>query len=232
MADAPEPPIYRDLMALKPDGLTPNAWAVKAGVSRTVWADMRKHGEPRRTTVEKLLGVIGITVAEFEARRARVLTEVRGTGMAPQELRDTWSSPGPAVPLVGSAFGGDWDELDGVEMTELHLGEVLDYLGRPQSLTGDPEAYAVEIVGESMAPRFEPGERAFVSPRSPVRVGDDVVVQLNNGTDDAKRVTMVLIKRIERRSATFVELRQFNPAKTFKVPVERIRSIHRVRGRL
>jgi phage repressor protein C with HTH and peptisase S24 domain len=55
---------------------------------------------------------------------------------------------------------------------------VLDYLARPPSLADDPDAYAVEIVGESMAPRFEPGERAFVSPKARVGIGDDVIVQL------------------------------------------------------
>ena len=42
----PNSPIYDDLIGFKPEGLTPNAWAVLAGVSRTVWADMRRHGNP------------------------------------------------------------------------------------------------------------------------------------------------------------------------------------------
>ena len=50
-----DPPLYRDLMRLKPDELTPNAWAVQAGVSRTVLSDMRRHGNPSRRTLEKLL---------------------------------------------------------------------------------------------------------------------------------------------------------------------------------
>jgi phage repressor protein C with HTH and peptisase S24 domain len=43
---------------------------------------------------------------------------------------------------------------------------------------------------------------------------------------------MVLIKRLVRRSAHFVELAQFNPPMTFRVPSERVAAIHRVRGRL
>ena len=64
-----EPPLYRDLMRLKPDELTPNGWAVKAGVSRTVWSDMRRHGNPSRRTLEKLLDAAGSSLAEFEALR-------------------------------------------------------------------------------------------------------------------------------------------------------------------
>ena len=61
-----EPPLYRDLMRLRPEDLTPNAWAVKAGVSRTVWSDMRRHGNPSRRTLEKLLAAAGSSLAEFE----------------------------------------------------------------------------------------------------------------------------------------------------------------------
>lgn len=240
MADDEDPPIYRDLMALKPAGLSPNAWAVAAGVSRTVWADMRRHGKPRRETLEKLLFTIDVSIADFEARRQSVQTEVRGTGMSPREVQAAWSLPKHAskpVPLLGSAYGGDFEGLQDVEMTELRLSDVLDYLGRPPSLAGDDEAYAVEIVGESMAPRFEPGERAYVSPKSPVRIGDDVVVQLTNvraedGSDVATDITMVLIKRLVRRGPDYVELKQFNPDNTFRIPLRNVRRIHRVKGRL
>ena len=50
-----------------PEGLSPNAWAVKAGVSRTVWADMRRHGNPSRRTLELLLAAADSSLAEFEA---------------------------------------------------------------------------------------------------------------------------------------------------------------------
>jgi SOS-response transcriptional repressor LexA len=163
--------------------------------------------------------------------------------MTAAQAHDAWTlSEAKPVPLLGTAFGGDWEELDGIELTELHLSDVLDYVARPPSLAGDDEAYTVEIVGESMAPRFEPGERAFVSPKSAVRPGDDVVVQLIDPSaegDLARRVTMVLIKRVVRRTATHIELRQFNPDQTFRVPLDRIArdasgklAIHRVRGRL
>jgi hypothetical protein len=173
-----------------------------------------------------------------------VKTEVKGTGMSPSEVRDAWAMAGNVkpVPLLGTAMGGDWEGLADVELTELRLSEVLDYLARPPSLAADPEAYAVEITGTSMNPRFEPGERAFVSPKSPVRIGDDVIVQLKQahpeGSDFTDTVTAVLIKRLVKRNAEYIELRQFNPDQTFRVPIGSIASvggklaIHRVRGRL
>jgi SOS-response transcriptional repressor LexA len=236
-------PTYEALMALRPADLTPNAWAVKAGVSRSVWTDIRKHGAPTRKTLERLLGAVGVSVAQFELSRYAVHSEVIGTGLSVQDIERPYRGPlrDKRVPLLGTAYGGEWS--DGVELTELHLSEVLDYLARPPSLDNDPESYAVEIVGESMAPRFEPGERAWVSPKSPVRPGDDVIVQLRgdapaegddrrDNPDFADRVSHVLIKRLVRQSAKFVVLQQFNPAETFEVPAARVAAIHRVRGRL
>lgn len=235
--DAGAPPIYAALMALKPEGLSPNAWAIRAGVSRTVWADIRRHGNPTRKTLEKLLQAIDVPPSEFEARLRPVKTEVRGTGMTPQEVQEAWSlKNAKRVPLLGTAFGGEWSDDGNVEMTELRLAEILDYLARPPSLAGDDQAYALEIIGESMSPRYEPGEQVFVSPKAPVHIGDDVIVQLRaNGdehSDITDQVVEVLIKRLVRRTSTYYELRQFNPDMTFKVPVASVLRIHRVRGRL
>jgi hypothetical protein len=235
-------------MAVKPGDLTPNAWAVRAGVSRTVWADIRRHNNPTRRTLEKLLDAIGMSPGDFEARlthaSATVRTEVRGTGMAPHEVQQAWALPqARPVPLLGTAFGKDVEGLEDIETTELRLAEVLDNIPRPPSIANDEDAYAVTVIGDSMAPRFEPGEIVFVSPRSTAGIGDDVIVQLraapvdddgqpHEASDFADRITDVLIKRLVRRSGSFVELRQFNPDKTFRVPADRVGRIHRVKGRL
>jgi phage repressor protein C with HTH and peptisase S24 domain len=146
------------------------------------------------------------------------------------DVHSAWSGPAPhkPVPLIGSAFGGEWET--GIEMTELRFSEVLDHIPRPPFLQMDADSYALEIVGDSIAPRFEPGERAFVSPLSPVRIGDDVIVQLKNDQPQAG-AALALIKRLTKRTPAFVELRQFNPDRTFEVPVERVSAIHRVRAR-
>lgn len=231
-----EPPIYKALMRVKPDDLTLAAWATRAGIHRSMFNAIRRHGNPTSETLEKLLDAIDVSWTQFDAGMQPVRTEVAASGL--QDVERAWRGPRPAkpLPLVGSAIGGEVDGIDEhVELTELRLGEVLDHLARPHSLAEDPQAYAVTIVGDSMAPRFEPGERAFVSPRSPVGIGDDVIVQLrspNGQEDEADRITMVLIKRLVRRTAKFVELRQFNPEMTFSVPVERVAAVHRVRGRL
>jgi predicted XRE-type DNA-binding protein len=38
--------------------------------------------------------------------------------------------------------------------------------------------------------------------------------------------------RLIKRSASFLELRQFNPDRTFRLPIAQVQHLHRVRGRL
>src|SRR5690242_12764196 len=104
MPDGDTTQIYQDLMRFKPDGLTPNGWAMKAGVSRTVWSDMRRHGNPSRRTLEKLLTAAGSSLAEFEALRVgeRRITGP-STGLADRK-GSSWGTPMIPLPLVPSAL--------------------------------------------------------------------------------------------------------------------------------
>lgn len=81
-----------------------------------------------------------------------------------------------------------------------------------------------------MSPRFEDGEMIIVDPEGRLKVGDDVVVYLrpDGDDDDGERARAVLVKRLVRRSASHVELRQFEPAMTFKIGADEIVRIDRV----
>lgn len=136
---------------------------------------------------------------------------------------------GKDVPVYGTALGAPLD-FDGVaiEQTELQLHTIVDYFVRPSVLQGRPDVYGFYVQGGSMAPRFEEGEMGFVETKRPPRIGDDVIVQLRAPIDDGEEVTAALIKRLVRRSASYVELEQFNPATTFRIDAEKVKAIHRV----
>jgi phage repressor protein C with HTH and peptisase S24 domain len=226
--------LYRDLMRFKPEELTANGWAVKAGVSRSVWADMRRHGNPSRRTLAKLLAVAGSSLAEFEALQVGEQSRLPPASVAPAGVSDgrgpKWGmAPAMPVPLYATILAGEYGAAgQQVEMTEIDTRDIVDELRRPDALAVDRDAYAVTIVGDSMWPRFRPGRRLMVSPRAPVAIGDDAVVQLRAGAKDG--ITRILIKELRRRTAGFVELRQFNPDATFRVESGEITAIHKVMG--
>ncbi len=130
------------------------------------------------------------------------------------------------LPVYGTALGADLSfEGTAVEQTYLNSGEVVQYIKRPLSLANRSDVYGVYVQGSSMSPRFQEGELVLVETRTPPRVGDDVVVYLLNGNDE---VSACLIKRLVRRSGSYVELEQFQPGTTFRIESERVRQVHRV----
>jgi phage repressor protein C with HTH and peptisase S24 domain len=229
-----DPPTYAALLALKPDELALGRWASEAKLARNYFNDLRGHGNPGEETLRKLLAVIGKTMADYDREKARlsgtVLSEVASIPGSPRSVFH--GERLPDLEVIGTAMGGEFGDLDSdIELTELHMDEVIDRVARPVALANDPKAYALRIIGDSMAPRFKPGERVSVNPKATVSVGDDVIVQLRgHDGDDGERIKMVLIKELVRFTATFVELRQHNPSTIFRVERKRVAHIHVVRA--
>lgn len=252
MAEAQNTGLYARLMAVRPAGKNNARWADAAGLSRSVFTDIRNRGAAKYDTIEKLLAVAGISWAEFDAagageeppaaeHRPRVRTpvaEYRAAGagdLIPSAIpnRDLARD----IPVLGTAEGAvEPVDEDGhpalVESMELLVGEVIERKARPTSLTGRREIYALYISGDSMAPRFEQGELVYVDPKRPPSIGDDVIVQLRDGTGgehaDPDAVVRVLVKRLARKRPDAWEFEQFNPALRFTLPAKAIARIHRI----
>lgn len=219
--------MFEELMRFKPDGLTANGWAVKAGVSRTIWADLRRHGNPSRRTLAKLLAAADSSLAEFEA--LRVLHSGPPSTVDDGKLAEggrVWrSAPLAQIPLLATKLAGEWGELEcGIELHSIDRSDVIGGIERPIALAADRDAYAVIMVGESMWPRFRAGRRLLVSPAASVSVGDDVLVEIAGGK--------VLMKELIGRSASRVELRQFNPDVAFAVETSQISAVHKIVGEI
>ena len=219
--------LFEELMRFKPDGLTPNAWAVQAGVGRTIWADLRRHGNPSRRTLSKLLEAAGSSLAEFEALRVRQAPDAAEPGTALAEPSRGWGqAPIALLPLFSTCPGGVWgDGWQGVELVLIDRGELVDRLPRPPSLAADREAYAVTVVGDSMRPRFRQGRRLAVSPAAAISAGDDVLAVLADGR-------RALFGELQARSQDEVALRQFNPLVEFSVTAAETQSVHKILGEL
>lgn len=238
--DAGEPSIlYQQLMAVRPRDLTPNAWAVKAGVNRTIWTNIRERGGAHHKTIEKLLAAIGVTYAQFEAGLTAPELERERRATAPT-VQDAPRAFRPMerprdVPVLGTAscanmnFDAESGDMIEVEALQIDLDEVVDWLARPLALEKRPDVYGIYYTGVSMIPRFEPGEPGYVDPNRMPKAGEYAVVQLagEDGNGD-HHVIAAIAKKIVRISATFVEMEQFNPPALFRVPRAKIAAIHRI----
>ena len=215
--------LLEELMRFRPEGLTANGWAVKAGVSRTIWADLRRHGNPSRRTMEKLLGAAGMTLAEFEALRiGQAAPAPVGEGLADPGRGWRGAALAP-VPLLATDRAGEWGGAgSGIAPLSIDRAEEIGHVDRPPALAGDAAAYAVTMAGEAMWPRFRAGRRLLVSPAAEPQVGDDVLVELVEG--------MALIGELVGRSPGGVELRQFNPDLTFSVEDAEVVAVHKIMG--
>jgi len=107
-------------------------------------------------------------------RAENVPVELGAADVAPYGPRD--------LPILGQSRGGDDEYFFG------NGADVLSLTYRPIELLNVATAYAVYVHGDSMSPRFEPGELLYVDPVRPARPGDDVVIQMQDGHGYVKRL--------------------------------------------
>ncbi|MBN8926731.1 MAG: DNA-binding protein [Rhodospirillales bacterium 69-11] len=206
--------IWRALDTLAAEnGLSASGLAKRAGLDPTTFNPSKRRmpdGRARWPSTESIAKVLDATGATMEA----FTTLVSGA-------RALASTPPPRaasrrVPLIGLAqaggegffddggypVGGGWDEVS--------LPEI-----------ADPNAYALEISGDSMEPVFRDGDLVIVSPAAPIRRGDRVVVRTGEGE--------VMAKQLARRSARRVELKSLNPAHPdYSFDLTEVAWIHRI----
>jgi phage repressor protein C with HTH and peptisase S24 domain len=113
-------------------------------------------------------------------------------------ITDRGGASTQAVPLIGLAEAGAGGFFDDGGFP---AGKGWDEIAFPA--VNDEHAYALEISGSSMEPAYRDGTIILVSPTSPVRRGDRVVVKTKNGE--------VMAKELKRRTSKSVELRSLNP---------------------
>jgi len=188
--------IWRALDTLAAEhGLSASGLAKRAGLDSTTFNPSKRtmpDGRARWPSTESLAKVFDATGATLEAFSALV----SGARAMPGGSR---AASARRIPLIGFAqAGGDGYFGDG----GYPVGGGWDEVSLPE--VSDPNAYALEISGDSMEPVFRDGDLVIVAPNAPVRRGDRVVVRVQSGE--------VMAKQLARRSARRVDLRSLNPA--------------------
>jgi phage repressor protein C with HTH and peptisase S24 domain len=167
-------------------GLSPSALAKRAGLDPTTFNKSKRvtpEGRerwPSTESVAKALAATNFSVDTFVAL-------IGDGGRAVQ-----------SVPLLGFAQAGTDGHFDD---GGLPSGKGWDEVALPA--VSDEHAYALEISGDAMKPAYRDGDVIVVSPATPIRRGDRVVVKTTSGE--------VLVKELKRRTAKALELQSLNP---------------------
>ena len=161
-------------------GMSPSGLARRSGLDPTTFNKSKRiarDGKPRWPTTEsisKILAATNSTLADFVAL-------VGGTPAARTAGR---------IPIIGLAQAASESRIDAVGRPS---GSGQDEIAFPD-LT-DPNAYALEVKGNALAPVYEDATVIVVSPAAAIRRGDRVVVK----TDAGEVLVMRLVRKTARR---------------------------------
>ena len=168
-------------------GMSPSGLAKSAGLDPTTFNKSKRvtaDGRERWPSTESVSKALAATNASID-----IFVQLIGDGAR---------SP-HSVPLLGLAqagHGGHFDEHG------IPCGKGWEEFALPAG--SDIHAYALEISGDLLKPAYRDGDIVVVSPGTPIRRGDRVVL----GTADGE----VMIRELKRRTARTLELQSLNPA--------------------
>ena len=187
-------------------GMTASGLARKAGLDATTFNKSKRQtpdGRQRWPSTESIAMVLEATGASLDEFMGFLESRDRSGG------RRTVPLIGLAQAGAGGFFddggfptGGGWDEVAFPEVP-------------------DPNAYALEISGESMMPLYRDGDIVIISPNASVRRGDRVVVKTRDGE--------VLAKELKRRTENIIELKSLNPEHPDRmIPTDKVAWLARI----
>jgi phage repressor protein C with HTH and peptisase S24 domain len=167
-------------------GLSASGLAKRAGLDPTTFNRSKRitpDGRARWPSTESIAKALAATGTNVET-----FVEL---------ITDNSRKPTFAVPVIGLAEAGAGGYFDDAGFP---AGKGWDEI--PFPAVDDEHAYALEISGDSMQPLYRDGDIIVVSPSSPVRRGDRVVVKTREGE--------VMAKELKRKTAKTLELKSIN----------------------
>jgi len=168
-------------------GLSPSGLARRAGLdpttfnkSKRVTPDGRERW-PSTESLAKALAASGSSIDTFV-----LLIGDHGRDVQSLPLLGLAQAAGPAhFDAQGNPAGRSWEEVALPSVAEDH-------------------AFALEVSGDALKPAYRDGDVIVVSPGTPIRRGDRVVVKTSGGE--------VMVKELKRRTTKTLELQSLNPA--------------------
>lgn len=156
-----------------------------------------------------------------EERQIEAFFQGREGGQKPGGAKVLSFIPQGQVPLYGFAAGAPFGPI------HLNHDVAMEYVDRHPRQGRNADAFAVRVWGESMSPRYEPGDIAYCVREQFPRRMEDVVIEMKNG--DA------WIKRYVGMTNGMVTLEQLNPPegeeRLVYLKSSEVKALHAVVGR-
>jgi phage repressor protein C with HTH and peptisase S24 domain len=168
-------------------GISPSALAKRSGLDPTTFNKSKRvtpEGRERWPSTESVAKALAATNSSLD-----IFVQLIGDA----------ARTGRSVPLLGFAQAGSAGYFDDGGFP---TGKGWDEAALPS--IEDEHAYALEISGDQMKPVFRDGDIIVVSPGTPIRRGDRVVVKTRAGE--------VMVREMKRRTAKALELQSLNPS--------------------
>jgi len=168
-------------------GLSASGLAKKSGLDPTTFNKSKRitgDGRERWPSTESIAKALAATNSSIDS----FVQLIGGTAQTVQ-----------TVPLLGFAQAGASSHFD---EGGFPAGKGWDELALPS--VDDEHAFALEISGDQMRPAYRDGDVIVVSPATPIRRGDRVVVKTTGGE--------VMVGELKRRTAKALELQALNPS--------------------
>jgi phage repressor protein C with HTH and peptisase S24 domain len=168
-------------------GLSPSGLAKRSGLDPTTFNRSKRvtaDGRERWPSTESVAKALAATNSSIDTFVQLIGDSARGA---------------QSVPLLGFAQAGNGGYFDD---SGFPSGKGWDEVALPSA--NDEHAYALEISGDQMRPAYRDGDIIVVSPGTPIRRGDRVVVKTRAGE--------VMVKELKRRTTKTLELQSLNPS--------------------
>lgn len=197
-------------------GLTDRAASLRAGSPDTIRSVRRQLKDGRQSgisteTLARLAPVLE-TTPEWLLSATGQETVAPAAETAPEGQQEAIQpNLRPLPEIMGARDLPVYAAVEGGRGHMVVSTEPIDLVPRPWYMREVRDGYAVLVVGESMAPAFEPGQMAIVNPRLPPQRDADVI--LVSGEHEGEFTAS--IKRLLNWSASEWKLRQFNPKRDF-----------------
>lgn len=175
-------------------GHSTSGLAKRAGLDPTAFNRSKRigpDGKPRWPSTESIARVLDSTqstMADFLS-----LIDAGITGPKSQAM----------IPVLGYTQAAQDHFFDA---RGLPRGDGWEMIHFPHPVDHQPVMYALEISGETFLPLFRHGDRLIISPASPIRRGDRMVVKTVNGE--------LLVRELLRQTASKIDVVSVTPDQT------------------